>query len=125
METYRWSNASAHLTGGKNDLLSHPFWLDLSDANAYAEFTLEENDESEKALRRATMTGPSLRLRNIYRQDGSSPESAVKTAQGRKPPKKRGVYLKIKFGREGYSILIRNFLISATIHAIIRYNINT
>jgi len=56
-EAYRWSSAKAHLTGADDAVLSSTSWLDPSERAAYSEFVLDENDEVDEAIRKATRTG--------------------------------------------------------------------
>jgi putative transposase len=56
-EGYRWSSAKSHLTGADDAVLSSTSWLDPSERAAYSEFVLDENDEVDEAIRKATRTG--------------------------------------------------------------------
>jgi putative transposase len=56
-EAYRWSSAKSHLTGADDAVLSSTSWLDPSERAAYSEFVLDENDEVDEAIRKATRTG--------------------------------------------------------------------
>ena len=56
-ETYQWSSAKAHITGTTNSLLNHESWLSPHEQNSYAEFVRTEDEEMNKAIRRATNTG--------------------------------------------------------------------
>jgi len=56
-ETYQWSSAKAHITGTKDNLLSPNSWLSTHQQRDFAEFVRTEDEESDKAIRRATNTG--------------------------------------------------------------------
>lgn len=56
-ESYRWSSANAHLTGATDVQLSSTSWLNPSERVAYSEFVMDENDEMDEAIRKATRTG--------------------------------------------------------------------
>jgi putative transposase len=45
------------LTGAGDAVLSSTSWLDPSERAAYSEFVLDENDEVDGAIRKATRTG--------------------------------------------------------------------
>jgi putative transposase len=45
------------LTGADDAVLSSTSWLDPSERDAYSEFVLDENDEVDEAIRKATRTG--------------------------------------------------------------------
>lgn len=56
-ENYRWSSAKAHIKGSDDDLLAEYCWLPLDDRARYAEFMLQEDDQADNMLRKATCTG--------------------------------------------------------------------
>lgn len=57
-ENYRWSSAKAHLTGSSTDALLHsPCWLEPKQRKSYGEFLLNSDDETQRAIRKATSTG--------------------------------------------------------------------
>jgi putative transposase len=56
-ESYRWSSAKAHITGANDSLLRAASWLSPQERNTYAEFVTTEDDDTDKAIRRATRTG--------------------------------------------------------------------
>lgn len=56
-EDYRWSSAKAHLTGSGDDLLHEPSWLSQEARKDNADFLLQENEDAENTLRKATRTG--------------------------------------------------------------------
>ena len=57
VEEYRWSSAKAHVMGAPDPLLSADSWLTSQERNAYREFLLTEDDESDNAIRKATNSG--------------------------------------------------------------------
>ncbi|RII31168.1 MAG: transposase [Geobacter sp.] len=56
-EAYRWSSAKAHLTGASDNLLGTTSWLSPQEQNAYVNFFVAEDEETDNAIRRATRTG--------------------------------------------------------------------
>ncbi|MCK4623053.1 MAG: transposase [Desulfuromonadales bacterium] len=59
-EDYRWSSAEAHVTGAANSLLYSPCWLEPQQRKNYCEFIRQNDDEADKAIRKATSTGRPL-----------------------------------------------------------------
>ena len=56
-EDYRWSSAKAHLTDNIDPLLHSPDWLEPEQRKSYCEFMQHNDDEKNKAIRKATSTG--------------------------------------------------------------------
>ena len=56
-ENYHWSSAKAHLTGSTNALLHSPCWLESKQRKSYGEFLLNNDDDTQRAIRKATSTG--------------------------------------------------------------------
>jgi putative transposase len=56
-ENYRWSSAKAHLTGSTDPLLHSPSWLEPQQRKSYGEFLLNNDDDAQYAIRKATSTG--------------------------------------------------------------------
>lgn len=56
-ENYRWSSAKAHINGADDELLAKPSWLPLEDRKDYVEFIVQEDEQAENTLRKATRTG--------------------------------------------------------------------
>jgi putative transposase len=56
-EEYQWSSAKAHVLGAYDPLLPADSWLSTHDRNAYKEFVHMEDEETDKAIRRATNSG--------------------------------------------------------------------
>lgn len=58
VEDYRWSSAKAHLSGGKDPLLSATStWLSSRKRKSYAEFVRLADDKADEAIRSSTRTG--------------------------------------------------------------------
>lgn len=56
-EEYRWSSAKAHMIGATDQLLHTESWLPPLERDTYAEFVRIEDEERDKAIRRATSSG--------------------------------------------------------------------
>ncbi len=59
-EAYQWSSAKAHIIGTNDTLLGMDSWLSPHEQSSYAEFVLTDDEETDKAIRRATNTGRPL-----------------------------------------------------------------
>jgi len=56
-ETYRWSSAKAHIAGVDDNLLSATSWQSPHEQSTYADFVATEDEETDNAIRKATLTG--------------------------------------------------------------------
>ena len=54
---YRWSSASAHVTGNNDPLLAEDSWLATDERIGYSEFLRDEDEDSAMSIRRATRNG--------------------------------------------------------------------
>ena len=59
-EDYRWSSCDAHVSGFNDPILSVKDWLEEDDIQAYREFLIADDRETEKSIRKATATGRPL-----------------------------------------------------------------
>jgi len=57
VEEYRWSSAKAHVSTAYDPLLAADSWLSPQEHNAYREFVDSEDEETDKAIRKATNSG--------------------------------------------------------------------
>jgi putative transposase len=58
VEDYRWSSAKAHISGGKDPLLSAiSTWLSPRKRKSYAEFVRLADDKTDESIRSSTRTG--------------------------------------------------------------------
>lgn len=58
-EDYKWSSAKAHITGFRDTILSKS-WLNMKELKAYKEFMIEDDNEADMHIRKATATGRPL-----------------------------------------------------------------
>jgi putative transposase len=59
-ESYRWSGASAHLTGAFNAVLSDVSWLAMEQRDQFREYLTTPSEEEDELIRKKTTTGRPL-----------------------------------------------------------------
>jgi putative transposase len=57
VEDYRWSSAKAHIRGTRDSLISAYSWFSPLQRDAFKEFLLQEDEETDSAIRRSTTSG--------------------------------------------------------------------
>jgi len=57
IEGYRWSSAKAYVSGVHDPLLTADSWLAPQELNAYREFVAFKDEETDRAIRKATNSG--------------------------------------------------------------------
>jgi putative transposase len=90
VENYRWSSAKAHINGTNDDLLAEPSWLAPEDRKNYVEFIMQEDEQAEDMLRKATRAGRPYGSEAFIAKMELQLNQALKPRKPGRPRKKTG-----------------------------------